>query len=122
MAGAIGAIAFFSQSAYFRHAAQNLVSPLLKKGDAYYNNLPLVKEGDQLTANLYSQISGGVKGGEEAVQNGVAAQTNAITNGVNDIKNNSVNEFKKSLAEKLLQALGIQPKDLIDPKNLQCSK
>lgn len=113
-------VAFLSQQPYFKNKVYSFTFPFLKKGEAYFNNLPLAKKGNQLKDSLYSQVSGGVKGGEEVINNAKDAADQTIDQqkkNVENIRKSSLDNFKKYIAEKTLNALGVKAEDLS-----QCNK
>lgn len=114
------AVAFLSQQHYFKNKVYNFAFPFLKKGESYFSNLPLAKKGDQLKDNLYSQVSGGVKNGEGVITNAKDVVDQSIDQqkkNVENIQKNSWDNFKKYVAEKTLDALGVDVEDLS-----QCKK
>ncbi len=92
------AVVFLSQQPYFRKLAVS--SPLFKKVGPY-----VAKTKDWLNTNLYPGINrgaAGLWGKKEDLKNKVDAEKN-------NVEKNSFDTFKKYLAKKVLEALGLNP-------------
>ena len=116
---AILAVTFLSQAFTGDNAVASLKnSNPIKKGsgyaslaDAYLNNID-----NSVGENAYSTLSEFQNKAEavgENIKKSAAGQ-------VNNLKENSISSPKKFIAEKVLQALGVSPQDIIGTENLQC--
>ena len=109
LAGAVLGTAFLSQHSYFRSSVKNADIPLIKKGEAFSVGSYTAKIEDWFKNTVYPNIS------EEVIKRGEAAKEQ-IKEQKNNVEEKAVSDTKKFIAEKILQAIGVKPEDLIQCK------
>ncbi|OGZ63621.1 MAG: hypothetical protein A3A98_02750 [Candidatus Staskawiczbacteria bacterium RIFCSPLOWO2_01_FULL_40_39] len=112
IAATILGVVFLSQTPYFKAGAKNLYSQRVKTENPYFAGI-----GDWFKKNVYGRLEG-VSG---EVGKGTAALQDKIVEEKNTLAENSAGATKKFIAEKMLQAMGVKPEELIDQKDF-CSQ
>lgn len=112
---AISGVAFLSQQNYFgeNKEVKGFDLSLLKQNNVIPGNHYLSNAYEWLNDNVYEKVSGGLKDKEDFLRS-------EITNQKENLEKKSISAAKKYIAEKFLQNLGINARDLLSDDQLKC--